>query len=115
MSAAAGPRLKPEDVIAEPTTAVEKAKKLAARRAVDEFVKTGMNIGVGSGSTIVYAVQRLAERARDEGLVVKCVPTSFQSRQVRAQRPATAPEFCGGRSAWCQPPHATSPTPCACS
>ncbi|KAJ8318324.1 hypothetical protein KUTeg_003415 [Tegillarca granosa] len=35
-------------------------------------------VGVGSGSTIVYAVQRLAERIKDEGLNVVCVPTSFQ-------------------------------------
>ena len=39
-------------------------------------------VGVGSGSTIVYAVQRLAERVREEGLEVRCVPTSFQARQL---------------------------------
>lgn len=76
-------KLRPEDVIAEPSSPVEKAKKIAARRAVDEYVKAGMAaIGVGSGSTIVYAIQRLAERKRDEGLDVRCVPTSFQSKQV---------------------------------
>ena len=28
-------------------------------------------VGVGSGSTIVYAVQRLAERVQQEGLAVR--------------------------------------------
>ena len=39
-------------------------------------------VGVGSGSTIVYAVRRLAERVKEEGLEIKCVPTSFQARQL---------------------------------
>jgi ribose 5-phosphate isomerase A len=62
---------------------VEKAKRAAARMAVDEFVKSGMTVGVGSGSTIVYGIQRLAERYYLEDLDIICVPTSFQSRQVR--------------------------------
>ena len=65
--------------------AVESAKRIAARRAVDDYVREGMRVGVGSGSTIVYAVERLGERARSaEALRVVCVPTSFQARSVRA-------------------------------
>jgi ribose 5-phosphate isomerase A len=64
---------------------VEKAKELAARAAVDEFVRDGMVVGVGSGSTIAYAVVRLAQRAKAEGLKVVCIPTSFQSRQLVVQ------------------------------
>lgn len=80
------------DLIAAPTTPVEQAKRLAARTAVDEYVRSGMAIGVGSGSTIVYGIQRLAERAHgEERLVVRCVPTSYQSRQVR--RDATTLAF----------------------
>ena len=45
------------------------------------FVKS-MKIGVGSGSTIVFAVERLAERVKAENLSVVCVPTSFQSREL---------------------------------
>eukprot|EP01112_Ceratiomyxa_fruticulosa_P022966 TRINITY_DN858_c0_g1_i1.p1 TRINITY_DN858_c0_g1~~TRINITY_DN858_c0_g1_i1.p1 ORF type:complete len:212 (+),score=39.48 TRINITY_DN858_c0_g1_i1:167-802(+) len=41
-----------------------------------------MNIGVGSGSTIVYAIERILERIKTEGLKVTCVPTSFQSEQL---------------------------------
>ncbi|XP_014211333.1 ribose-5-phosphate isomerase [Copidosoma floridanum] len=61
---------------------LESAKKVAAHRAVDEYVKDNNVIGIGSGSTIVYAVQRLAERVKEENLNVVCVPTSFQARQL---------------------------------
>lgn len=76
------PRLTAASVAPSPTSAIEKAKREAARRAVDDYVKDGMAIGVGSGSTIVYGIQRLAERVQNEGLKVTCVPTSFQSRNV---------------------------------
>ena len=39
-------------------------------------------VGVGSGSTIVYAVQRLAEKVKQSGLDIRCVPTSFQARKL---------------------------------
>jgi len=62
---------------------VEEAKRLAARAAVDNHVDSSVRVvGVGSGSTIVYAVQRLEERAKQEGLDFVCVPTSFQARQL---------------------------------
>ena len=77
------PRLTAAAVAAMPTSAVEHSKRLAARRAVDEHVKDGMRLGVGSGSTIVYAIQRLVELVIDEKkLSVTCVPTSFQSRNL---------------------------------
>ena len=56
----------------------EAAKELAAKRAVDELVEDGMVLGLGSGSTVAYAVRRLGERARGEGLDVLCIPTSYQ-------------------------------------
>ncbi|XP_046911759.2 ribose-5-phosphate isomerase [Dermatophagoides farinae] len=61
---------------------VEEAKKLAAFAAIDDHLKNNMAIGVGSGSTIVYAVERLAEKIKNDGLIVTCVPTSFQARQL---------------------------------
>lgn len=63
-------------------SSAEAGKKAAAYKAVDNHVKDNQVIGIGSGSTIVYAVERLAQRVRDEHLKVKCVPTSFQSRQL---------------------------------
>jgi len=41
-----------------------------------------MVVGIGSGSTVVYAVERIAERVRNENLKLKCIPTSFQSEQL---------------------------------
>nr|XP_014100356.1 ribose-5-phosphate isomerase [Bactrocera oleae] len=58
------------------------AKRIAAHRAIDEWVKTNTVVGIGSGSTVIYAVERLAERVHKEGLKVTCVPTSFQARQL---------------------------------
>lgn len=63
----------------------EEAKKLAAYAAVDNHVQNNQVVGVGSGSTIVYAVDRLAERVRQEKLNIVCVPTSFQARQLILQ------------------------------
>ena len=37
---------------------------------------------MGSGSTVVYAVQHLATVVSKTGYKVTCVPTSFQSRQL---------------------------------
>jgi len=64
---------------------VELAKKKAAYAAVDDFVKDKQIIGVGSGSTVVYAVERLAQRVREEKLSIVCVPTSFQSTNLIIQ------------------------------
>lgn len=61
---------------------VESAKRAAAHTAVDDHVKDAYRVGVGSGSTVVYAVERLAQRVHEEGLKVVCVPTSFQARQL---------------------------------
>lgn len=64
---------------------LEPAKKCAAYKAVNDWVKTDTVIGIGSGSTVVYAVERLAERVQSEQLNVVCVPTSFQARQLIVQ------------------------------
>lgn len=39
-------------------------------------------MGIGSGSTVVYAVDRLKERVTNENISVFCIPTSFQARQL---------------------------------
>ena len=91
---------------------VEAGKRLAAFAAVDENVRANMVVGVGSGSTIAYAVERLAEKVHqgmggdaydfyDDFLEIMlttrarvttalscspsgivCVPTSFQAKQL---------------------------------
>ncbi|KAJ6660490.1 hypothetical protein lerEdw1_017487 [Lerista edwardsae] len=64
---------------------IEEAKRLAARAAIDNHVQTNQILGIGSGSTIVHAVHRLAERVKEENLNVVCIPTSFQARQLILQ------------------------------
>jgi len=56
------------------------AKKAAAEAAV-QFVKDGMCLGLGSGSTTAYALEFLGRRIQDEGLDVRGVPTSFATER----------------------------------
>ena len=63
---------------------IESGKKAAAYKAVEDHVKSKDVVGIGSGSTIVYAVEKLAELVKKGNLVgIKCVPTSFQVRIFR--------------------------------
>src|SRR4051795_12390986 len=68
---------------------VEAQKRAAAARAV-EFIRPGMRLGLGTGSTARHFVELLGERVR-AGLNVIGVPTSEATR--------TAPERCGIRLA----------------
>ncbi|XP_068745818.1 ribose-5-phosphate isomerase-like [Montipora capricornis] len=61
---------------------MDEGKRAAARYAVDTYVKDNQALGIGSGSTIVFAVERIAERVKDENLRLVCIPTSFQARQL---------------------------------
>ncbi|XP_021153474.2 ribose-5-phosphate isomerase isoform X1 [Columba livia] len=70
-------------------TMAEEAKRLAACAAVDKHVQNNQVLGIGSGSTIVHAVHRLAERVRQENLTIFCIPTSFQARQLILQNGLT--------------------------
>lgn len=55
-------------------------KKAAAERAVD-FVKDGMTVGLGSGSTVFFAVKKIGELVR-AGLNIKAVSTSDATTQL---------------------------------
>ena len=61
---------------------VELGKKNAAFKAVEDNVKQNMILGIGSGSTVVYAVKAIAEINKNKELNLKCIPTSFQSHQL---------------------------------
>ena len=56
------------------------AKQRAGFKAA-EFVEDGMRVGLGTGSTAFWVVERLGERVRDEGLRVRCVPTSRRTEE----------------------------------
>ncbi|ELY88003.1 ribose-5-phosphate isomerase A [Natrialba taiwanensis DSM 12281] len=58
----------------------ETAKRNAGERAAEE-VTDGSVVGLGTGSTAAYAIEAIG-RAVDDGLDVRGIPTSFQSRQL---------------------------------
>jgi ribose 5-phosphate isomerase A len=62
------------------TVDIEHEKRLAAAKSLD-FVRDGMCLGLGSGSTAAMMLEMLGQRARD-GLRVTGVPTSEASRRL---------------------------------
>ncbi|MFW9779584.1 MAG: ribose 5-phosphate isomerase A [Candidatus Heimdallarchaeota archaeon] len=61
---------------------IEQGKKAAAFQAVEDHVRPGMVIGIGSGSTIVHVVEHLVTLNQNKDLALKCVPTSYQSEDL---------------------------------
>lgn len=61
------------------TDSIEQGKKLAAYRAVDEYISPNHKVvGIGSGSTVVYVVERILQKPELKHIVY--IPTSFQSK-----------------------------------
>ena len=58
-------------------------KELAGRRAV-EYVRDGMVVGLGTGSTAAYAIKALGERVAT-GLQIQAISTSEASTQLASQ------------------------------
>jgi ribose 5-phosphate isomerase A len=58
-------------------TLTDTEKAVAARKSL-EYVKDGMVVGLGSGSTATFAIQFLGEMVRD-GLKIRGIPTSRAS------------------------------------
>lgn len=55
-------------------------KQLAAEKSI-EFIKEGMILGIGTGSTVFYLINKFAKKVRN-GFDVKCVSTSRQTTQL---------------------------------
>ncbi len=55
-------------------------KKNAGYRAA-EYVQDGMVVGLGTGSTARYAVERIGQRIREEDLNIVGIPTSVETRR----------------------------------
>ena len=58
----------------------EELKKLAGEKAVDN-IEDGMIIGLGTGSTVEYALRKLGKLSR-EGLKIKGIPTSVHTKRI---------------------------------
>ena len=53
--------------------------------AAADLVKDGQILGLGTGSTTLYFIEKVGMRVRDEGIEVMGIPTSFQSRLLARQ------------------------------
>ena len=57
---------------------IQQTKQKAALEAV-KHVKDGFIVGLGSGSTTVFAIEALGERIKHENLHIMGIPTSYQA------------------------------------
>jgi ribose 5-phosphate isomerase A len=60
---------------------LEDTEKAAAARKSIEYVKDGMVVGLGTGSTATFAIHFLGEQVRD-GLKIRGIPTSRASAEL---------------------------------
>lgn len=60
------------------------SKQNAGYRAAG-MVEDGMVVGLGTGSTVFFAMERLGERIAEDGLCIAGVPTSYQAA-IRARQ-----------------------------
>jgi ribose 5-phosphate isomerase A len=56
-------------------------KKIAAERAVEEYVRDGMNVGLGTGSTAFYVICKVGELVA-AGMNLTCVATSEETERI---------------------------------
>jgi len=54
-------------------------KELAAKEAVDKYVKDSMILGVGSGSTVLRVIEHLGEKLK-EGWNIITIPSSYETK-----------------------------------
>jgi ribose 5-phosphate isomerase A len=60
---------------------VEELKKQTGYKSVDDYVTSGMVVGLGTGSTAYYAVERLGQKLKSGELTdVVAIPTSVRTR-----------------------------------
>lgn len=53
-------------------------KKLAGEKAV-EYIRDGMTIGLGTGSTVYWTIRKLGELVKKGELQIRAIPTSQQT------------------------------------
>merc|ERR1739838_1060534 len=82
----------------------DELKKQAGYKAVDDYVKSGTVIGLGTGSTAAFAVERVGQLLKDGTLKdIIAIPTSIRTKEQAeslgiplATRPVLRPG-CGHR------------------
>lgn len=63
-------------------------KKAAAEKAVETFVKDGMTVGLGTGSTAYFVILKVAELVK-KGYNLKCVATSNATERLALENGIT--------------------------
>ena len=58
----------------------EELKKLAGEESV-KYIKDGMIVGLGTGSTVEYTLKKLGEKVKD-GLKIQGIPTSIHTKRI---------------------------------
>lgn len=60
----------------------DELKKLVGYKAVDDYVKSGMVVGLGTGSTAYFAVERVGEKLKTGELEdIIAIPTSVRTKE----------------------------------
>jgi len=60
----------------------EELKKQVGYKAVDDYVKSGMVVGLGTGSTAYYAVERVGDKLKSGELKdILAIPTSIRTKE----------------------------------
>lgn len=60
----------------------DELKKLVGYKAVDDYVKSGMVVGLGTGSTAYFAVERVGLKLKSGELKdIICIPTSERTKE----------------------------------
>jgi ribose 5-phosphate isomerase A len=61
----------------------EEMKKQAAEKAV-QFIEEGMTIGLGTGSTVEFALKKIGELVKG-GLKISAIPTSLKTKRMASE------------------------------
>ena len=60
----------------------DELKKLVGYKSVDDHVESGMVVGLGTGSTAYFAVERLGQKLKSGELKdIVAIPTSERTRE----------------------------------
>jgi len=68
--------------MAETKLSQDELKKMVGYKSVDDYVKSGMVVGLGTGSTAYFAVERVGEKLKSGELKdIVCIPTSVRTKE----------------------------------
>eukprot|EP00668_Euglena_longa_P003396 GGOE01003973.1.p1 GENE.GGOE01003973.1~~GGOE01003973.1.p1 ORF type:complete len:277 (+),score=79.09 GGOE01003973.1:80-910(+) len=69
-------------LVVKPCLSQDELKKIVGYKAVDDHVRSGMVVGLGTGSTAAFAVERVGQKLKAGELRdIICIPTSERTRE----------------------------------